>query len=92
MQARLDRMRAVERLADAIDTPLAAVARERTRQILATPNLVLSAAYLVPRDDISRFGERVDELAGQWRNAQLLCTGPWPPYTFVDLPQREAAR
>jgi hypothetical protein len=83
MVARLNEIRAAEELADFVDVPLAALARERTRQVLATPKLILSAAYLIPRDALDSFRRRVDELGAKRRDAQLVCTGPWPPYSFA---------
>jgi hypothetical protein len=48
--------------------------------------MVLNAAYLVPRDDAAGFAELVDELAGRHRRDGLSLeqTGPWPAYHFVE--------
>jgi len=43
----------------------------------------ISAAFLVPRDRIGSFRDVVGEVAGANRGVALLCTGPWPPYSFV---------
>jgi hypothetical protein len=52
--------------------------------------MVLNAAYLVPRDDGARFTALVDELAGRHApdGLALETTGPWPPYHFVEAPGR----
>lgn len=42
-----------------------------------------TAAFLVPRDRMVLFRERVGEVANAHPELVLLCTGPWPPYSFV---------
>lgn len=42
-----------------------------------------SAAFLVPRDGTAMFRDIVDEQAKAHPELALLCTGPWPPYSFV---------
>ena len=48
--------------------------------------MILNAAYLVPRGDAARFTELVDELAERHRpdGLTLELTGPWPAYHFVE--------
>jgi hypothetical protein len=38
---------------------------------------------LIPRDALESFRRCVDELGAKRRDAQLVCTGPWPPYSFA---------
>ncbi len=47
-----------------------------------------SAAFLVPRDRIVSFREVVGEVANAYPEFALLCTGPWPPYSFVNAGER----
>jgi glycosyltransferase involved in cell wall biosynthesis len=47
---------------------------------------VLSAGYLVPRERVDAFAAKVEELAREVSRIELLCTGPWPPYSFVGEP------
>ncbi len=42
-----------------------------------------AAAFLVPRDGIVSFQEIVGEVANAHPQLALICTGPWPPYSFV---------
>lgn len=70
-------------LADAVHKLLTALASDHTRRLLATPRLPLSAAYLVPVDRLDVFRDEVERLASLHPDAQVLCTGPWPPYHFV---------
>ena len=82
MHARLEQRRATERLADEVHTPLAELARATTRTVGATPRLLLSAAYLVPREDASTFRDAVGRLQREHPTLTIACTGPWPAYSF----------
>lgn len=80
--ARLWRQRA-EALAEQIHTPLARLAADSTRQLLVTPRLLLTATYLVEQDRVAGFRRELEALRGAHRTLRFLCTGPWPPYSFV---------
>jgi Gas vesicle synthesis protein GvpL/GvpF len=83
MRARLDERRGLEGLADELDLPLAEFAREATRTVGATERLLLSAAYLVPEDGVAGFRELVERLQTTHPELGIVCTGPWPPYSFA---------
>jgi hypothetical protein len=67
----------------AVHEPLTALARESTRGGPRPPEL-LRAAYLVDRDAVDSFVAEVARLQGESPGLAVLCTGPWPPYSFVD--------
>jgi Gas vesicle synthesis protein GvpL/GvpF len=70
--------------ARAVHERLAGLARGAvTRRPPARAEL-LRAAYLVDRGAVTRFAARVAELQLEHRELQLLCTGPWPPYSFAE--------
>lgn len=77
------RRQEAEALAADIHAPLAGLAAENTQRVLATPRLLLTAAYLVDRDRIDTFQNKVRALSTAHPQLRLLCTGPWPPYHFV---------
>ncbi len=90
MQARLEderRRRATaeraERLATELHDALAPLARDSTRRVLPSADVLLSSAYLVPRGDADAFAARARELSASHPDLRLLCTGPWPPYHFA---------
>jgi hypothetical protein len=72
-----------EVLATELHTPLARLAAESTRQVLLTSRLLLTAAFLVERDRVTAFRREVEVLSAANPALRLLCTGPWPPYSFV---------
>jgi hypothetical protein len=43
----------------------------------------VSAAYLVPQENLVSFRRMVTDLAKMHSQLALLCTGPWPAYSFV---------
>jgi hypothetical protein len=80
---RREQQQAAEQLADRLHAPLASLAAESTLKVLATPELLLSAAYLVDRDGAAGFRCAVERLGAEHEALRMLCTGPWPPYHFV---------
>jgi hypothetical protein len=72
-----------EALAGELHTPLARLAVESTRQVLITPRLLLTAAYLVEQNKVAAFQREVEALGAAYPALRFLCTGPWPAYNFV---------
>jgi len=85
LTGRLARVRAAERAAGEIHGPLAGAAHADTVTVLPTPELLLSAAYLVARDEVDAFRKRIAELDGRHPELTFVCTGPWPPYSFATV-------
>jgi Gas vesicle synthesis protein GvpL/GvpF len=83
LRARLSELKERERLAQDVHEPLAALARE-ARHAAPTVRMVLSAAYLVPDEAVEDFLARVRRLESSHPAVALVCTGPWPPYSFAD--------
>ena len=81
-QVRAWRQRA-EALATKLHAPLARLAAVSTRQVLVTPRLLLTAAYLVEQDQVTTFRGKVEALSTAYPALHFLCTGPWPAYSFV---------
>lgn len=72
-----------EALACAVHDPLSALARAGARWPLVNGGTVLAAAYLVSRDRLPEFHRTVTGLSVSHPEAAVLCTGPWPPYSFT---------
>jgi hypothetical protein len=80
MHARLEQTRLEDDLVDRLHEPLARLARATTLQRRAGG---VTAAYLVSRDDAAAFeaaAARLERTPG----VTVVCTGPWPPYSFAD--------
>jgi hypothetical protein len=67
--------------ADAIRAALEALARDSRERAGDEP---LRAAYLVERGAVEAFVARVRELQAEHPELAILCTGPWPPYSFAE--------
>jgi hypothetical protein len=50
-----------------------------------SPETLLAAAYLVDEERVEDFRAAVDRAEKQRRDVRIFCTGPWPPYNFVDF-------
>jgi hypothetical protein len=85
LTGRLAAVQAGERAAARIHEPLAAGARASTLNVLATPELLLSAAYLIPRTEVDAFRAQVERLDEEHPDLTFVCTGPWPPYSFATV-------
>jgi hypothetical protein len=48
------------------------------------PQELFRAAYLVERDAVESFAAAVARLQKANIGLSILCTGPWPPYSFVE--------
>lgn len=72
-----------EALAAELDGVLAGLAVETSHQVQASPRLLLTAAYLVERVGVGPFLQKVQALGSAYPRMRVVCTGPWPPYSFV---------
>ena len=62
---------------------LAGLAADSAVQVLPSRGLVLSAAFLVDQTRVEEFVAAVRQLESSQESLRFLCTGPWPPYSFV---------
>jgi hypothetical protein len=67
-----------------IHEPLSALARAASERSPQPPRELLRAAYLVDRDRIATFAALIGRLEADLPDLRLLCTGPWPPYSFTE--------
>lgn len=63
--------------------PLAELARDVRRRLDEDKEFPVSDAYLVPREQVGKFAEAVKELDERDPEIELVCTGPWPPFSFA---------
>jgi hypothetical protein len=81
MRARLEEERQRERLIARAHEPLAALARA-TAPATASAGGVFECAYLVPAASVEAFRDAVRRVEAASPELTLVCTGPWPPYSF----------
>ena len=63
-----------------IHDQLAAMSREATQR---PGRELLRAAYLVERAKVAAFVDEVRRLQEEYAELAVLCTGPWPPFSFA---------
>ena len=88
MHARLGEEAERGRLSEELHRPLALLSRADARFGGASGDL-LHAAYLVPDERTAPFRDRIAGLGRLHPELTMVCTGPWPPYSFADA--QEAA-
>ncbi len=84
LRGRLDQRQRAQRVAAELDAALGELARDRAVRILPRPQGQVTAAYLVPRPRVDEFRLACARLAETVAEAEIVCTGPWPPYSFVE--------
>jgi hypothetical protein len=83
LEAKLRNGRRTEHEATALHEPLAKIAVAVSRRATQTPDELLRASYLVETANVARFRGTVERLQRAHEDIAILCTGPWPPYSFV---------
>ena len=68
---------------DSVHGPLSALARASRQRAIDTSE-PLRAAYLVDRGQVDGFARSVADLQARHPELRLLCTGPWPAYSFAE--------
>ena len=71
------------RVAGELDSlkPLALSSR---RTLAPRPDVPLLDAYLVDRERVDEFVALVEQIDVGLDDVDLVCTGPWPPYSFAE--------
>lgn len=71
-------------LADRLHEQLDGLARSTRYRLLPRPTTPVTAAFLVGHEHVHEFAQRVEDLGAGLEDAELVCTGPWPAYSFVE--------
>jgi Gas vesicle synthesis protein GvpL/GvpF len=83
LRTRLELRQSARRVATVLD-PLASLARGSRRALVPRPDLPVLDAYLVDRGRVPEFVAMVEQLDDRLDDVELVCTGPWPPYSFAE--------
>lgn len=87
MLGRLAQHRSTTEIMDRLQS-LGAFARASQMRPLRPPAVGVNGAYLMEPEAVEEFARRVAELAGSLSDVDVVCTGPWPPYTFAEEPDQ----
>jgi hypothetical protein len=88
-----ERERSKERAAEIagwLEGQLSDLARASLVSERPAERLVLSAAHLIEREEVEIYRERVRSAFQGRRELHFLTSGPWPPYSFCGLDNRDA--
>jgi hypothetical protein len=77
---------------NAMDVFLGKFATAKKLETLRTENLLLSAVYLVTKDNQDNFREAFEHIRTARNDFKFLFSGPWPPYHFVTLRSKSQPR
>lgn len=69
--------------ASVVHEPLTRMARAGTVARATRAGELLRGAYLVDRDATASFSEKVRAIQADNPQLRIVCTGPWPPYSFA---------
>jgi hypothetical protein len=83
MYARVEQHRRTASLSRQLKS-LSTHARASRIRPLRPPAVGVHGAYLIPAGAVAEFTERVSELGNRLDPVELVCTGPWPPYSFAE--------
>jgi hypothetical protein len=83
LRNRLELRQSARRVASVLD-PLTSLARGSRRALAPRPDLPVLNAYLVDRGRVREFVAMVEQLDDGLDDVELVCTGPWPPYSFAE--------
>jgi hypothetical protein len=83
LRDRLELRQSARRVANELD-PLTALALSSRRALVPRPDLPVLDAYLVDRSRVDEFVALVAQLSDGLDDVELVCTGPWPPYSFAE--------
>jgi gas vesicle protein GvpL/GvpF len=83
MRRGLELRRRVREVAAELE-PLGALSRRCRCDVPAAPAVPLRCAYLVDRAKVGEFTAVVARLDRRLPAVELVCTGPWPPYSFAE--------
>ena len=84
LRLRLAERTAADRLTEELTTPLARHARASVAKRVSSPNFVLGRRYLVEAGRVDAFRAAVLAVTREHPKLSIICTGPWPPYSFVE--------
>lgn len=85
LQAKLAQRRELKAIFGETLAPLARLAIRMRRAEGRSDGNFVCASYLVRDDLVERFADEVRLLADRHEDLWLSCTGPWPPYSFVEV-------
>jgi hypothetical protein len=77
-----------EELRDWLEQHLKDIVRDVSLQVRPTDSMVISASFLVARENLSAYRQLMDAARASKPDLRFLTSGPWAPYSFSNLPSQ----
>ena len=74
-----------EEIASWLDRGVAGLTRDKALSVQPAERIVVSAAFLVERERVAEYRERMNALGRERNELRFLTSGAWPPYSFTNL-------
>ena len=84
----VQRRRRSEDLAQRIERALGPLSRAGRFRPSQAGGRFVTSAWLIDRARLGEFRDRAARLNADIEDGEVVCTGPWPPYSFVEQEQR----
>jgi hypothetical protein len=68
-----------------LSSELEGLVRQEELSLCPTEKLIVAAAHLVDREEITKYRERLANVRKTRPELHFLVSGPWPPYTFSNI-------
>ena len=68
-----------------LNQQLAKYVEQEEVSLCPTEKLIVAAAHLISRDDVTEYRERLADARKTRPELHFLVSGPWPPYTFSNI-------
>jgi len=75
----------IEYLIEEINNNILQINPECKFKKMLTQNIILDGVFLVLKKQTGEFTEAIEELRRKHNDLHFLLTGPWPPYSFVEI-------
>lgn len=80
--------RRAQSVASEVESAFAEIARAARYLVRGDPDNAVVVSFLIDRDDVDRFLDRLRVVEHACEDVSFVCTGPWPPYSFVEAEER----
>jgi hypothetical protein len=58
---------------------------EKKIKKMTTATTIIDAVFLIEKDKKAELVRAIEDMQGKYSELNFILTGPWPPYSFVDV-------
>jgi Gas vesicle synthesis protein GvpL/GvpF len=79
------RSKEVKEISEWLHQTVSGLTRDEQTTVKTADKVMLAASHLVERAKLKQYQAKVTEARGKRPNLHFLLSGPWPPYSFVNI-------